>query len=44
MSFGEGFSRRKIEKIDESDKFEKIKFLMILIVKIKENHQIKLQN
>ena len=44
MSLGEAFLRQKIEKIDESDKFEKIKFLMILIVKIQLNHQIKLQN
>ena len=44
MSFGGAFFCQKIEKIDEIENFEKIGFLMILIVKIKENHQIKLQN
>ena len=44
MSFGEGFVSQKIEKIDEIENFEKIGFLMILIVKIKENHQLKFQN
>ena len=44
MSFSEVFFSKKIEKIDEIENFEKIGFLMILIVKIKETHQIKLLN
>ena len=44
MSFAVKFLSQKIEKNVEIENFEKIKFLMILIVKIKENHQIKLQN
>ena len=40
MSLGEAFLSQKIEKVDEFENFEEIKFLMILTVKIKENHQI----
>ena len=44
MSSGEGKFRQKCQKVDEIENFEEIKFLMNLTVKIKENHQIKLQN